>query len=132
MTPTPSTPNRVRHQPTPRDPALPPTMRVAVEVGYVQTCPDCRRIVAELAQGCIADPTVTGFRLTPGRKHAHEVTEGAQSLPGLTTGESAAAIPVSDTNGNAPEDVEAALFAAEHDPFLHASGLNGFDPQERA
>ena len=124
---------RVRHEPTKRDPNLPPTMRVAVEVGYVQTCPDCRRIVQELAAGCISDPTVTGFKLVPGRKHAHEVTEGAAALPGLAT---APQRPVSDTNGDEPDEVSAALFAeAVEGTFMTAgteSGrINGFDHEGR-
>jgi len=104
-------------------------MRVAVELGFVQTCPDCRRIASEFAASCVSDATVTGFRLVPGRKHAHDVADGATALPGLT------AVPiqgVSDTNGDDPDEVLATMFA--DDPLLNApasSGLNGFDPEGR-
>jgi hypothetical protein len=127
---------RVRHEPTHRDPNLPPTMRVAVEVGYVQTCPDCRRIVQELAAGCISDPTVTGFKLVPGRKHAHEVTTGQSALVGLTTVASEPSQPISDTNGDDPDEVSAALFDESLEgTFLTAIAepgrVNGLDPEGR-
>jgi hypothetical protein len=135
-TTTPITQGRVRHQPTPREPGIPATMRVAVEVGFVQSCPDCRAIVADLARSCISDATVTAFRAVPGRKHAHEVTEGSQALPGLTATVPVAPEAISDTNGSAPDDVLAALEA--DDPYFLANNapeepgrFNGFDPPGR-
>lgn len=127
MTPTPTPSHRVRHAPVSRQPGIPATMRVAVEVGFVQSCPDCRAIVANLAQSCIGDPTVTAFRAVPGRKHAHDTAEGSQALPGLTsaptpTPEVFSGHPPSDTNGSAPEEVESALFALQGTP-------NGFDAE---
>jgi hypothetical protein len=89
-------------------------MRVAVELVYVQSCPECLKIASELAVSCIADRTVTGFRAVPGRKHAHEVTEGTHALKGLTdatTGTpeaagAASALPVSDNNGASDEELQ--------------------------
>ncbi len=132
-------PKRAKYAPTPRQPGVPPTMRVQVELGFVQSCPDCRAISAKIAQSCIGDPTVSGFRLVPGRKHAHDVVDATGTLTGAfalehTPEEIAAAAQelVSDTNGSAPEAVERALFEGLS-PVANGLGRpNGFDHEAKA
>lgn len=98
--------------PTPHQSPLPPTMRVAVELGYVHGCPDCLRVLESTSAAAFRDKQVTRFIGVPGRKHAHEVTEGAGALPGLNPPAPApATLPASDTNGSEPADVERALFS---------------------
>lgn len=94
------------HPPTPSNP-LPPTMRIAVELGFVRSCPECRAAAERAAVAAINDPSVTGFRAVPGAKHAHEVVEGRASF--------------------APPDTSPGLF---FDPTPH-SDTNGFDPPGR-
>ncbi len=114
---------RTRHAPTPRNPSLPPTASVTARLVFVQSCPDCREIATGFAAGCIADGSVSSLSLVVGRTHCHEVTVGAQALPGLAKppeevegagdpdgwcphGLSAGCcavcdpLPISDTNGN--------------------------------
>jgi len=99
-------------------------MRVAVELGYVHNCPDCMRVLESTSGAAFRDAQVTRFVAIPGRKHAHEVTEGSHALPGLASSP-AQPLPRSDTNGYAPENVERALFA--NNPEVP----NGFDPKGR-
>lgn len=114
-----------------RQEGIPPTMRVSAEVTYVRSCPDCRDIVSKLALTCIGDPSVTSFRLIPGKRHAHDVADGTQALEGLTdapTGQRGAVdddleeteMPISDENGYHPDLVTSASL-----------GLNGFDTEVR-
>jgi hypothetical protein len=48
-----------------------PTMRVAVELGYVLGCAECLPIVESTANAAFRDPQVTRFVALPGKKHAH-------------------------------------------------------------
>jgi hypothetical protein len=101
-------------------------MRVSAEVTYVRSCPDCRDIVSNLALTCISDPSVTSFRLVPGKRHAHDIADGSEALAGLTdatAGQLAAAgdnlemteLKASDANGLHPD--------------LVVQNINGFDTE---
>ncbi len=109
-----------------RQEGIPPTMRVSAEVTYVRSCPDCRDIVSNLALTCISDPSVTSFRLVPGKRHAHDIADGSEALAGLTdatAGQLAAAgdnlemteLKASDANGLHPD--------------LVVQNINGFDTE---
>jgi len=109
-TPPPTGAIRAKYEPAARQ-DLPPTMRVAVELVFVRTCPDCRAIAERTAVAAISDASVTGLKLIPGTKHAHVVVDesGASQHTGKAsdapTSDSAAqnilfdAMPHSDTNG---------------------------------
>jgi hypothetical protein len=106
-----------------------PTMKVAVTVEYVQACADCCRLAVEIASTSVADSNVSVLVLRPGRRHAHIVHEAeAETLPDTRQRE----LPISDTNGSAPGDVEEHLFASLP-PMLNGLGTpNGFDHEAKA
>jgi len=88
-----------------------PTMRVAVELGYVRACQECRSIAERAAVAAIHDTSVTAFRAVPGAKHAHAVHNESGVSQHLEGGSGAATsaldgqdrlfevMPRSDTNG---------------------------------
>lgn len=93
---------------------LPPTMRVAVELTFVRSCAECRDVASTTATAAIHDQSVTGVRLVPGTKHAHEVkaesgaSQHIEATSGASTGtpegqeQLFVAVPQSDTNGFDP------------------------------
>lgn len=97
----------------------PPTMRVAVELGFVPGCVECLSVVEVTAHAAFRDVQVTRFVAVPGKKHAHN----APRTPAITSAETerldGELFPISDTNGSNPEDVDKVL-------------ANGFDPQGRS
>lgn len=91
-------------------------MTVTVSLPFVTGCSACAKAAMECFAAALGDPQVTSFTGKPGKAHNHpdgptEVTVARLEANGQQR------LPVSDTNGSAPEDVEAAL--------------NGFDPKGR-
>ena len=94
-----------------------PTMRVAVELGYVRACQECRSIAERAAVAAIHDTSVTAFRAVPGAKHAHAVHNESGVSQHLEGGGDAS---------TAALDGQNRLF--EPTP---QSDVNGFDPANR-
>ena len=97
----------------------PPTMRVAVELGFVPGCVECLSVVEVTAHAAFRDMQVTRFVAVPGKKHAHNAPRTPEIATQETESRGGELFAISDTNGSNPEDVERVL-------------ANGFDPQGRA
>jgi hypothetical protein len=125
-----------KYVPPVRQSGIPPTMRVIVELGFVQSCPDCLAIAQSLAASCLSDASVASFKAVPGRKHAHEVTEGSTALPGLaaehTPQEIARDLAALRSLGDQDEQIDRRMPLAISDtngmhPDLVVASLNGID-----
>lgn len=90
--------------PPPSDTSSLPTMRVSVELVFVRCCVECRGIAERASIAAISDPSVTVFRLIPGKRHAHEIDESNAPIGDQPqTDRLFDAIPHSDTNGFDPK-----------------------------
>lgn len=67
----------------------PPTLKVAITLGYVRSCADCCAIARTVSAAALEDPQVTNFQAVPGQKHAcgrEDAPKGSPKLGGGNTG----------------------------------------------